>query len=133
MEDKKKTMMKSSSDVFHFTSEVRRLEKNIGDFTRKLEHERRASILLDKEIQEMVHILNEKKEGYTVVKSMEKKINKDQISELEEQLELTMRQLSNIKASNFKLREKINSLRKDKTLYHKDNAQRLLPRKVCWE
>ena len=62
MEDKKKTMMKSSSDVFHFTSEVRRLEKNIGDFTRKLEHERRASILLDKEIQEMVHILNEKKE-----------------------------------------------------------------------
>lgn len=123
MEDKKKSMVKSSSDIFSFTSEVRRLEKNIGEFTRKLEHERRASILLDKEIEEMSRVLNEKKTGFTAVKSLQKKVNKDHISELEEQLELTMRQLSNIRASNQRLREKINSLRKDKNLCNKDNKR----------
>lgn len=123
MEDKKKSMAKSSSDVLNFTSEVRRLERNIGDFTRKLEHERRASILLDKEIEEQTRALKEKKNSYTAVKSLQKKVNKDHISELEEQLEFTMRQLSNIKASNQRLREKIDSLRKDKTLCKKDNKR----------
>jgi hypothetical protein len=123
MDDKKKSMYKSSSDVFNFTSEVRRLERNIGDFTRKLEQERRASILLDKEIEEMTAALNERKSGYTTVKTSQKKVNRDHISELEEQLELTMRQLSNIKASNQKLREKINTLRKEKNLCNQDNKR----------
>ena len=81
MDEKKRVLAKSSSDIFSFTSEVRRLERNIGDFTRKLEHERRASILLDKEIEEMTKALNEKKNGYTAVKSLQKKVNKDHISE----------------------------------------------------
>ena len=123
MDDKKKSLVKSSSDIFNFTSEVRRLERNIGDFTRKLEHERRASILLDKEIEEMTHALTEKKTGYTAVKSLQKKVNKDHISEIEEQLELTMRQLSNIRASNQRLRDKIDSLRKDKTLCSQGNLR----------
>lgn len=123
MDDKKKSMYKSSSDVFNFTSEVRRLERNIGDFTRKLEQERRASILLDKEIEEMTSALNEKKSGYTTVKTNQKKVNRDHISELEEQLELTMRQLSNIKASNQKLRDKINTLRKEKNLCTQENKR----------
>ena len=116
-------MYKSSSDVFNFTSEVRRLERNIGDFTRKLEQERRASILLDKEIEEMTSALNEKKSGYTTVKTNQKKVNRDHISELEEQLELTMRQLSNIKAANQKLRDKINTLRKEKNLCTQENKR----------
>lgn len=123
MDEKKRVLAKSSSDIFSFTSEVRRLERNIGDFTRKLEHERRASILLDKEIEEMTKALNEKKNGYTAVKSLQKKVNKDHISELEEQLEFTMRQLSNIRASNQRLREKVDSLRKDKNLCCKDNKR----------
>lgn len=123
MDDKKKSLAKSSSDVLNFTSEVRRLERNIGDFTRKLEHERRASILLDKEIEEMTQALSEKKSGYSHVKSMQKRVNRDHISELEEQLELTLRQLSNIHASNLRLREKIDSLRKDKNLCTKDNSK----------
>ena len=123
MDDKKKSMFKSSSDIFNFTSEVRRLERNIGDFTRKLEQERRASILLDKEIEEMTSALNEKKTGYSTVKTNQKKVNRDHISELEEQLELIMRQLSNIKASNQKLRDKIDTLRKEKNLCSQDNKR----------
>jgi chromosome segregation ATPase len=123
MDDKKKSMFKSSSDIFNFTSEVRRLERNIGDFTRKLEQERRASILLDKEIEEMTSALNEKKTGYSTVKTNQKKVNRDHISELEEQLELVMRQLSNIRASNQKLRDKIDTLRKEKNLCSQDNKR----------
>ena len=71
----------------------------------------------------MTKALNEKKNGYTAVKSLQKKVNKDHISELEEQLEFTMRQLSNIRASNQRLREKVDSLRKDKNLCCKDNKR----------
>ena len=66
MDEKKRVLAKSSSDIFSFTSEVRRLERNIGDFTRKLEHERRASILLDKEIEETVLKPEEGEEDKTV-------------------------------------------------------------------
>lgn len=123
MDEKKKSMYKSASDVFKFTSEVRRLERNIGDFTRKLEHERRASVLLDKEIEEMTSALNDKKSGYTTIKANQKKVNRDHISELEEQLEIAIRQLSNIKATNQKLRQKIDSLRKEKNLCSQDNKR----------
>lgn len=123
MDEKKKSMYKSASDVFKFTSEVRRLERNIGDFTRKLEQERRASVLLDKEIEEMTLALNDKKSGYTTIKANQKKVNRDHISELEEQLEIAIRQLSNIKATNQKIRQKIDSLRKEKNLCSQDNKR----------
>ncbi|CAG9314726.1 unnamed protein product [Blepharisma stoltei] len=105
-------------------NEVQSLESEVEALTRKLEHERRQSTLLGKDLEEIKAMLNERisKNQY---KSREKrkKQGDDKIKMLENELEREFKRLSELKSTNKKLQDKIDMLRKDKGSLLKSNQQ----------
>lgn len=107
------------SNVFTFGHETIRLENDINQFTRKLEHERHLSLLLDKDIREIKHIIATTKRNLSQKKSVFKL--KEKIKQLENLLEVSSKQLGETLSHSKKLKAEINAMRKSATGFHNGN------------
>ncbi|CAG9317936.1 unnamed protein product [Blepharisma stoltei] len=98
------------SGIFTFGRETVRLENEINNFTRYLEHERRLSLLLDKDLKEI------KQNIANVKKSRNPKSNssraQEKVKALEVRLDAANKQLGEVRGQAKKLVIEINNMRR---------------------
>ncbi|CAG9314561.1 unnamed protein product [Blepharisma stoltei] len=112
----------SESKLITFRSTNICLEHETNDFTRKLERERRVSNLLNKDLEELVEELGIKnKKLHRKIDDQRNRKGKQKIGILEENLDRSLKQLSEIKVLNLALKNKICAFRKEKNLYKTRN------------
>uniref|UniRef100_A0A7S3MRA6 ODAD1 central coiled coil region domain-containing protein n=1 Tax=Fabrea salina TaxID=342563 RepID=A0A7S3MRA6_9CILI len=105
-------------------AEAQRLERDTENFTVKLEHERRTSNLLDKELEELKQKCEDKKQKIRNLQTKNKELKADQkITMVETQLEAAEKRLSDFKTQNNNLREQIDSIRIQNKNSTKDNLK----------
>ncbi|CAG9323802.1 unnamed protein product [Blepharisma stoltei] len=114
----------SEKKILSYQTETQRLETEVEELTRKLEQERRLSILLSKDLEEITAMLGGlSSKHHKKIKGEWKKKSNNKAEMLESELEREFKRLSELKNSNKKLQDRIETLRKDKGSLLKSNNQ----------
>eukprot|EP00347_Sterkiella_histriomuscorum_P022526 403338159 len=101
--------------VSMYESEAQRLQREADNFTKKFEHEKKRLMILEDQLKQANEELNEKKENIKQIRPPTAKMQKDgyQIKLFENQLEKSLVKYNDLQATNRKLRQEIDVMRKE--------------------